>query len=247
MTTKFCNKCQEEYPIEVFKFQKSSCYTCQLQMSRDWKARNKERANEYTRNWKKENKEHVSVYNAAYDEANREKIRPLRNAYHKERAKTDPNFKLSKNLRNRYNSVLKADRLDESSLTILGCPIDSFKLWLEYRFADDMTFENHGQLWNLDHVVPIAKFDLIGNEDEICKCFHWTNFQPLHSRANLSKNCYVTNEEIDSHEKHIRNFLDILPEEERCLYTLIEINRKSYVTKTRKRNSNRGATKVSQE
>ncbi|AGD92421.1 intron encoded hypothetical protein [Megavirus lba] len=41
-----------------------------------------------------------------------------------------------------------------------------------------MTWENHGSYWHFDHVKPCASFDL-SNDDEILKCYNWTNYQPL--------------------------------------------------------------------
>jgi hypothetical protein len=246
-TTKICIKCEKECPVEVFKFKKRSCYTCQLAQARAWKAQNKERANEYTRKWKVENREHVSEYNKSYDAENRDVIQKRQTAYHLARAKTDPNFKLAKMLRSRYHVVLKTGRLDESSLEILGCSIHNFKRWLEFRFREDMTFANHGKVWDLDHVVPIAKFDLHGNEEEIRKCFHWTNFQPLYGSSNKSKNSRVTSEEIKHHEDKITTFLDSLPLQDRYQYTSVDIDRYSYIEKPTRKRSNRGATKVSQE
>lgn len=247
MTTKLCKKCDQVLPMEDFKYGYTHCYPCQKAMSRDWKTRNKERANALSRDWKMDNKERVSEYNKAYDSENREEIQKRQNAYHVSRAKTDPNFKLAKMLRSRYITVLKTGRLDDSSLEILGCSVEDFKRWLEFRFQEDMTFANHGKVWDLDHVVPIAKFDLHGNEEEIRKCFHWTNFQPLYGSENKSKNCRVSQGEIERHENQINAFLDSLTFQERYQYTIMDIDRYSYIEKSTKKRSNRGATKVSQE
>lgn len=242
-----CKKCEEYWPIEEFKYGKSNCYTCQTQMSREWKARNKERTTAYTQTWKRQHQEYVSAYNSAYFAENREVIQARSSKYHVDRAKRDPNFKMAKNLRNRFRKVLKCDRLGESSLSILGCSIEFFKRWLEYKFESDMTFENHGTVWDLDHVIPISKFELHDNEDEVRKCFHWTNFQPLYHSANLKKSCSVTKEEVDEHIQSLHAFLQDLSEDDRGQYSIIDIDRVSYVNKKLNTRSNRGATKVLQE
>ena len=49
-----------------------------------------------------------------------------------------------------------------------------------------MTFENHGDVWDFDHILPCALFDL--NDDEQLKiCFHYTNLQPMFKEDNISK------------------------------------------------------------
>ena len=49
-----------------------------------------------------------------------------------------------------------------------------------------MTWENHGAVWHIDHIVPCCKFDLT-NEHEQKRCFHYSNLQPLFAQENLSK------------------------------------------------------------
>ena len=40
-------------------------------------------------------------------------------------------------------------------------------------FTEEMTFENYGPYWHVDHVIPCSKFDL-SNDENIGNCF--TNF-----------------------------------------------------------------------
>ena len=39
---------------------------------------------------------------------------------------------------------------------------------------------------HIDHIKPVAKFDLTDKE-EVHKCCHWSNFQPLLAKDNLEK------------------------------------------------------------
>ena len=39
---------------------------------------------------------------------------------------------------------------------------------------------------HLDHIKPVSKFDL-SNVDEVYKCCHWSNIQPLLALDNLKK------------------------------------------------------------
>ena len=49
-----------------------------------------------------------------------------------------------------------------------------------------MNWDNHGEKWHIDHVVPCAWFDLT-DLDERVTCFHWSNMRPLTSEKNLSR------------------------------------------------------------
>ena len=50
-----------------------------------------------------------------------------------------------------------------------------------------MSWENYGMHgWHLDHIIPCCSFNL-QNEEELKKCFHYSNYQPLWAKDNLSK------------------------------------------------------------
>lgn len=229
---KLCRICDTVQPLTAFKHKKTHCYECQKKMSRDWKAKNKERQAAYTKKWKEEHATEVKAYNAAYFVANRATIQTRSTAYHNERSKTDPNFKLAKTLRGRIYGALKGAQKSDHTLTLLGCPMEFLKAWLEFRFKPGMTLQNHGKVWHLDHVVACACFDLT-DEEEQRKCFHWSNFQPLFGQENQEKNCYVTEDEIGRHEQMLTEFLASLPTHLGLHftldYTIIDINRYNYV------------------
>ncbi len=50
----------------------------------------------------------------------------------------------------------------------------------------NFTAENYGTVWHLDHIKPLAAFDLSDSEQQK-QAFHFTNCQPLAVKDNLSK------------------------------------------------------------
>lgn len=108
----------------------------------------------------------------------------------KEKKKGDILFKLICRLRSRLSKSVRENKLVKKSKTIdiLGISIHEFKLYIESKFTDGMSWENYGD-WHLDHIEPIS---YANNEEEVYKLSHYTNFQPLMAFDNLSKgNRYI--------------------------------------------------------
>jgi hypothetical protein len=109
------------------------------------------------------------------------------NNYTLNRLKTDPLFKLSFSIRNNIRGSFKRgnNKFIKSKKTenILGCTIQEFIDFIQSKFTDGMTLDNHGQ-WHLDHIYPIS---LAKSEEEIIKLNHYTNFQPLWAEENIRK------------------------------------------------------------
>ena len=57
-----------------------------------------------------------------------------------------------------------------------------------------MTLENHGELWHLDHVIPLAAmpFDNM-DDDNFKKLWHYSNLDPKYIKDNLAKNSKYDN------------------------------------------------------
>ncbi len=65
-----------------------------------------------------------------------------------------------------------------SIINLLGCDVNEFKNYLESKFTPEMNWLNYGIYWEIDHIKPCSKFDLLDLEQQKL-CFHYTNTQPL--------------------------------------------------------------------
>jgi len=93
-------------------------------------------------------------------------------------------------MRNRMREELLCKKPRPTS-EMLGCPVEFFKTYIEERFYGKMAWDNWGEVWELDHIIPCASFDL-SNEEEARRCFHYSNFQPLIKTENRIKSDKIT-------------------------------------------------------
>jgi hypothetical protein len=101
------------------------------------------------------------------------------NEVRREKKKNDVEFKLLTNHRNYiYKCLTKYQNKRGSSISYLGCDLKMFKKWIEYQFDGEMTWENYGHVWSIDHVLPLSKFKLNDFQQQKI-AFNWKNLQPL--------------------------------------------------------------------
>jgi hypothetical protein len=115
---------------------------------------------------------------------NKEKL----NQYRKNKKAIDPQFKLKQTLRLRLLDALKRNNTTKrhSALILLSCSIEQCKQHIENQFKPEMSWNNHGSYWEIDHIKPCDSFDLTDIEQQK-QCFHYTNLQPLTISENRSK------------------------------------------------------------
>jgi hypothetical protein len=168
---------------------------------REYRLKNKEKLRKYkklyARKWRNKNPDRVKESNhseanrirqAKYREKHREEIRKRNLAYNKRKIETDLNARLIWLLRSRVNGAIKKCEGIKAykTMDLVGCGIQELREYLEKKFTLEMTWENHGEIWEIDHIIPISSFNLIKPEEQK-KCFHYTNLQPLNWKENRLK------------------------------------------------------------
>jgi hypothetical protein len=148
--------------------------------------KNKEKILARCRKYRKENKEKVIASGKRYRNENREKRKKYQRKYRKKRRKTDPNYALRCVLRSRLSGALNGERKSASTMALLGCTVEELKAYIEQKFTEEMTWENRGPVWHIDHITPCASFDLSDPEQQR-QCFHHSNLQPLNAVENMQK------------------------------------------------------------
>lgn len=133
-----------------------------------------------------DNKDKHLLNKQKYYENNKQDIINKVKEYRKNRLETDSFFKLKENTRTLIRNSFRRKFTDKSQKTIniLGCSFEEFKDYIEKQFTPKMNWDNQGTYWQLDHIKPVS---LATNKQELIELNHYTNFQPLYWKDNLSK------------------------------------------------------------
>lgn len=136
--------------------------------SKQWYVNNKDRAKDIKNSWKKRNKVKYKEYLHEYNK----------------RKRKDPIIRLSKNISKSIWNCLKNNKAYISWIKFVDFTLDELKTHLESKFDANMTWENYGQYWHIDHIKPLSWFDL---NKEFKDAWSLNNLQPLEASKNLSK------------------------------------------------------------
>jgi hypothetical protein len=155
-----------------------------------------ERRSEYGKQYRLAHKEDTVKRNAKFRELhpgyqnewrqkNLDSVRCYVRQWHRDKRQNDFAHRLLDNTRRRLRSALDGKTKSKRTLEVLGCSPEFLKFHLESQFRDGMSWANYGK-WEIDHIIPCAAFDF-SKEDDLLKCFHFTNLQPLWATDNRKK------------------------------------------------------------
>ena len=119
-----------------------------------------------------------------YNKLNREKI----NVYEKYKRKIDFSFKLAHNLRVKTHLAFKSQNVEKLNKTfdLIGCSQSFLRKWILYQLHGNMSEENYGSMWTIDHCYPLSKTNQ-SNETVMFKSSHWINLRPMYLKDNIIK------------------------------------------------------------
>ena len=95
----------------------------------------------------------------------------------------------------------------------VGCNLEKFRILLEIKFYDGMSWDNYGKninggninTWQIYHKIPCNAFDMT-NEIHKRAFFHYKNLQPLWWNDNIKKKDHYTKIDLDN---YIKWYIDI--------------------------------------
>ena len=180
----------------------SNCKLFKNQKNKEYREKNneliKKKRNEEYRCPEKRKK--MREYQKKYYSENRDRLLPnllerqkkykkQRNERSRNRYKEDILYRLKNNIKRAILKGLKGEQKKDSTINILGCSIEDFKLYLESKWENWMSWENYGKHskgkenfgWDIDHIIPTSSAK---TPEEIIILNHHTNLTPLCSYKN---------------------------------------------------------------
>lgn len=151
--------------------------------AKKWKALNPEKVSAMQKRQRARagNRQHRTEIQRKWMAKNKDRL----NARHRERLATEPGFRLRKALGCRINKAVRRKKT-AGTLALVGCDIVFLMGYLEARFKPGMKWDNYASVWEIDHRIPCAAYDLTDPSHQR-SCFHYTNLQPMFCSDNRSK------------------------------------------------------------
>ena len=162
-----CNKCNQEKSIKDFYKSNHPSHT-QGYITPCKECIKQQQRNKYTGDYHKNRLQNLTP--------EQKLLRTQQLTENARKRRKDPSTKLKEALRARIYNSMKYNK-DRSTLEYLGCSVDQYKVHLESQFTPEMTWENWGSYWEIDHIVPLSKGGT----------FHFSNTQPLTITENRKK------------------------------------------------------------
>ena len=169
--------------------------------NKEYREKNKDKLKDYHKNYHKNyyknNKDKFfKLYNKEYDKEYKKNNRDKINKYRKHKYKTDPIFKLITIIRSDFYIRLKSYK-NEVTYKYLSDDISEYIKYLEQHpnWNDNFNWDNFGEIWEIDHIIPVNYFKNIldKQEDDNIKeqllkiCWSKDNLQPLWKTTDISK------------------------------------------------------------
>lgn len=194
-----CPHCKEEKSLDEFAKKAAWCKSCMNEYAKQYREKNKEMIKEKNKKWYDER---GKEWKKEYDSSRLEYVRER----DKKKYEEDVSFRLRKVLRTRLNKTLKTSKKSYTMMEYLGCPLDYFKKFIEKQFSQDMAWENHGTIWDIDHVKPCSSYNL-EIEEERKVCYSWKNMRPLSKLENNQKSNRIIPDVIEAHKQFVESYL----------------------------------------
>jgi hypothetical protein len=161
-------------------------------VAKNWREANQQKMREYSQKYRQINSSQLKERQKLYYDKNKKRILLSVKQRTKERNLTDPKFRIGSAMGKALSKALAGKKAGQKWETLVGYTVTDLMAHLEPQFTPEMTWDNYGSYWHLDHLVPQYYFEYDSYEHPHFKaCWSLDNLQPLEAEKNLRKNRHV--------------------------------------------------------
>lgn len=166
-----------------------------LSKERIYRENNRKEIRAYDKILYQNNKENIGRRVKKYRETHKEIIKEWRNNNKEKRNnkrriewKNNPSFRLNTSMSVGIYHSLKGNKNECHWEYLVNYTLEDLKSYLEKQFDKNMTWDNYGAYWHLDHRIPISWFNIkeVG-DDQFNQCWALYNLKPMEAKANMNK------------------------------------------------------------
>jgi hypothetical protein len=176
----------------------------QMKESRDrYKKKNPEKVKAAYDNWRLASPDKAKAATIRWRAANKEKVTETRKVWRKnnpeyskkiyEKQKENSDFRLNNCVRATiWRSLKRGAKKNQHWEDLVGYTLEKLRRHLEKQFTSEMSWENHGSHWHIDHIIPVKAFNFeTPSDSDFKKCWALKNLRPLGALANISKGAKI--------------------------------------------------------
>lgn len=182
VSSRLCTECDKERRVKFFEEDRAN----QIK----WREDNPERYKHNQKQYRKNHQEYIVEWKRNHYIKNRESILQSCCEYRKKRYKEDPVFRAHSYMRGHLHRLLNHFKLDKpagkKSVEILGYTPEELLHHLESLMLHDMTLDNMGSIWHIDHHIPVKEFRR-SDLKTLVECNSLQNLYPMYVEDNIKK------------------------------------------------------------
>jgi hypothetical protein len=216
--TKICNKCSNELSLDNYSKNKRNKdgkdYTCK-DCTKIRNSQNKEKNAESVKKWREKNPDYMKKYGQS------DKSKEYHKQYYKENSQVykdrkkewrAKNPEKEKEARTKYREENK-EKMNEyhrkwkENKRYIGCAMEELKEYLSTKLTNEMTWENYGSVWHIDHIIPCSSWDFSSEFESSC-CWNFRNLQPMLASENQSKHDNYNEEDKNEYIKRMEGIFN---------------------------------------
>lgn len=159
------------------------------QQAREHYNKNIEQYHEYDRQRSK-TEERITYrrkYNETYYKNNKEKLNAYDRQRHSERRK-DIKYVLGQAVSGGIRRCIGNDKAERHWENLVGYTFENLAKHLESQFTSEISWDNYGSYWEIDHIIPQNTFNIQSADDKQFKlCWSLMNLRPLEKSMNRQR------------------------------------------------------------